>query len=613
MKRKSALLFTLSTLTLLTTGLTSCSDISSSNDSIPVAVEPDSYDMDGGLASIGSKLLDFALSAVSSGIESGVSSVVSPIVSSVIGNILDKIGFSYVSEEQFMQNVLDSLSNINAELEDINKKLDRLSSSFENENYRNIYTNFYSTYTELADFIDGPYKLLMDLEKDIEDKNATNIESQIDDLLIEINPSGLAASEIYTSLTNLAHCIVGDQTSIASLARDNIFEIVYRFAKLQNVYKENQLALFTDAIAAPFTAYSSGLKLASLDFSMKLDDFGIDQIYFAPAIDSQTKELSDTAVTVIGYQYTSDGVSTVYRNCHNNSSDKETYEKYYGDLIKDTTLVEAEPLMINNISGNAYLIANNFSNMLSDYNQICELYDDFITTNGLDKVTIDSSKRTLNAGGSYTQTADKTIKTVWAKDILSVSEISDNGDISIKYDSFGNITKEDFNKFVDDIYNVLQDDDLTFKQFLSNEGFLFPTNNQSSYLILGAEKGLGNYDDYYNNGRKFKNCVAVTCVDINMKISEFVKSHNYNKVYYSLYCEKHSVNSNCGPKFEERWYLFEGIGNSASDYIRNITYGTQDLTNWNASIHNSPIRYYSITDLSNNPKKGTISRTKLSF
>ena len=160
MKRKSALLFTLSTLTLFTTGLTSCNDTSSSNDSIPVAVEPDSYDMDGGLASIGSKLLDFALSAVSSGIESGVSSVVSPIVSSVIGNILDKIGFSYVSEEQFMQNVLDSLSNINAELEDINKKLDRLSSSFENENYRNIYTNFYSTYTELADFIDGLRKRL---------------------------------------------------------------------------------------------------------------------------------------------------------------------------------------------------------------------------------------------------------------------------------------------------------------------------------------------------------------------------------------------------------------------------------------------------------------------
>ncbi len=196
---------------------------------------------------------------------------------------------------------------------------------------------------------------------------------------------------------------------------------------------------------------------------------------------------------------------------------------------------------------------------------------------------------------------------------MSVDKIGGDGTIKINYDAFGNIHKDDFEKFASTIlpysYELNSDGSkkkLTFREFFEKEGFNFPTNKSTKYLILGAQKGLSDRDQYVNNGYKYTKCIAVVSVNLDTVVEDFVNNKSYEYIYYAMYCSKVSVPSTCGPKFRENWYFVEGktVGR---DYMNTLLFSTQDLSTWKNKLFSSPTEYLTIKGLSWNPAKGVQS------
>ncbi len=580
----------------------------------PIYIEEDAYSMAAEGEDVSGKILSSALSligkGVSSGISSGVSSVATSVANWAVKGILKSLGFDYSNDNDFNKTVLNKLDGLESSMKDISKQLDALSDSVADSSRKESYNAFLKKYNELNGMIYANYSNLIDLEDAIVAKKQNiKVEEGIRKISNSINSSS-TRSELDKELANFAYLIVGNSNSIEALSNDNIFETVYMFSSKESVYLENRRASFESAIVEPFNTYKAGVELATLNYTVLLEDYGIEKMWYAPAVDDG--KLSKTSITIIAYKYE----GTVYINMTNTAY--EQYHALYADIFKDASLKDAEVQAMSLADTDAGAISKNLTAMLSKYNQIVALYDQFMESKKLNTVDINSSNRTWAGNNSFKQTAAATVTTVWAKDILSVSEISGSGDISVNYGAFGNISKADFIAFATGIDNVLDNDNLTFKQFFINEGFNFPINNETSYLILGAEKGFKDYSDYYNNGYKYQNCVAICCVDLNTKIADFVKNNNFVKVYYTMYCTKKRQNSNtCVPNVEEFWTLAEGTGDGKTNYVRSITYITQNLSTWSAYRstynYNKPIKYYSISGLSSSPKTNTVHRNSLSF
>lgn len=553
-------------------------------------LEADSYDMADQEESLYDKLLSTALSGIGSGISNGISGVVSDISTWAAEGIIKSMGFSYYGENSYKQEVLGRLQNIESGIVSLENKVDWLTSTYSDHQYLATYQDFVKDYKKISTTVAVPYSLLLTSEENIKEGTEKNINSDLEAICSEIEGVSTTRSKLDEEVTDFGNYFIGSATSVSKLQTYSIFNIAERFVSTQTPYIENQYRKYTEIIADPYSTYYIAVSLVVLDYTKTLNEYGI------------TKYWLDEEGNMIAYRV-SEG-DKVYINCR--ASQKSAFADKYNSLITDVDLNECEAQTINNYNAKAYMTAGYLANITKQYNAINKLFTEFIQ-----KYTTSAENNYVNLT-ALGQKASLTVKTLAPSDFI---EDDGNGKFGIKYGKFGNISKKDFIAYAKEIesYAVESNSDgskknLTFREFFEREGFKFPKNNQSSYLLLGAEKGKSDYSDWYNNGYKYENCIAVCTVDLNMKISDFVKNQTFSKVYYAKYVDKINVNSNCGPKYGEKQYVMESLSEgSGRDFVRGMKIADGLNKSWktDGGAWTSPVIYYTIDGLSSSPKTGT--------
>lgn len=596
MKKGICLLLSAVTLASAACGLSACSQDEPEEGTV-VEIEDDSYDMAASDEGLGDKIVNLALSGIGSGISGGVSSVVSSVGSWAAEGIIKALGFQYYGDESFKEEVLSSLGEIKSEIISLEGKIDWLTSGFSDTKYLDQYSKFVDTYQSISKEINVLYKSLSLIEKNIEANEADNLDKNLADLCAEIKGSGSVRSDLDVELTKFGNYFMGSETSVDQLQQYSIFRIAERFVCSQTPYQENIYSKMQELVSQPYSAYYVGYSLVTLAYTYELGLYGVNEIWL------------DGNGDLIGYQMQDQAENQAYLNC--TSIGEQAFRETYQNQIAGTILENATAQSVLNatyngesVGGKLNLIIGYLSQITEQYNSNSKLYQEFI---GKYAVNQEEGKLTLAA---LNQKAEKKISTVWARDILSVNKIGSDGTIKINFDAFGNISMADFENFAQTIlpYTHVQNSDgskkdLTFREFFRREGFEFPSNNSSNYLILGAEIGVKDYDDYWNNGRKYCNAIAVVSVNLDMTVSDFVKNKNYVRIYYVMYCSKKNVSSSCGPKFEESWSLTEGTIQN-SNHVNTIMFSTNDLSTWTNTNYVKPVQYFTIKGLSALPKTG---------
>lgn len=582
-----AVLMSLSSLTFLS----ACSNEDEKPEDESFTLEPDSYNMADDEDSFLDKVLETAISGIGNGISSGVSGVVSDVATWAAEGIIKSMGFSYYGEDSYKQEVLNRMQNIESAIVSLEGKIDWLTASYSDNQYLNQYQSFVTAYNELASEASVPYSLLMTVERNIEEGTEKDLNSDLDAICAAVQGVSSTRSKLDTMVTSFGFSFIGSSTSVNKLQKYSIFNIAERFVASQTPYLENQSAKFDEIIADPYSTYYIGVSLVILDYSRRLNDCGVTEYWL------------DQDGNMIAYRV-ADG-NSVYLNCL--SSQKAGFVKMYDAIIADVDLNAAEAKTLNNYNSTAFMIAGYLANITKQYNTINQLYTDFVSRYSS---TAEDGSLTLTSLGLKQTT---TVKSLAPADFM---QTNGNCEFAVKYDTFGNISKSDFINFAKTIepYATATDANgkakyLTFREFFEREGFRFPQNNSSSYLILGAEDGKADYDDLYNNGWAYKNCVAICCVDLNMTVHDFVQNESFTRVYYMLWIYKRDVGGTCGSKYEYDWYVAE-TNNSGTgiDVARNKKYAialnSRDWKN-GSGVNSRPFTFYTIFGLSNHPKTGT--------
>ena len=575
-------------------GAAACAD---GDNTPPAEPQRDAYNMAEGGTDLFGKIMDMALSGVQKGLSSGISSVATSVGNWAAEGILNALGFSYSGEDSYQSEVLDRLDKIESAIVSLEGKVDWLTSSFNDQQYLTRYREFVAAYQDLASVLHTPYSLLLTAEKNLEAGTEANLEGDIKTICSIVRGTAPTAgiSDLANKLNSFGYYFLGADSLVSQLGTASVFSIAERYVCNQTPYSENRYEYLTELLAEPYSAYYVGVSLAVLEYSYQLGECGIDGVWL------------DTDASLVGYRVGGEGEAyTDYLNCI--PSEETTFREEHAAAIEDTPLAEESVTAqtINNAGekgSTAHALCGNMSQLIGQYNRVNELYRDFT-----EKYTVDEQEGQLTLT-DLNQKAKTTVRSVWGRDVLSVSSVSGGGDFSVKYASFGNITKADFERFAQTIepYAVTTDEKggqkyLTFREFFEREGFSFPTNNKSNYLLVGAQKGVSDKSDWYNNGYKWQNSVALVYVPLDTTVHDFVQNKNYGYVYYGLRASKISVNSNCGPKFEERWYLAETTSQKLTE-----GYGATDISQL--------CRYcfYTIDGLSASARTNTVSRGSLSF
>ena len=597
-------------------GMTACKDDEEEDLTQAIVIEEDSYDMFD-VAGIANKIMG----AVTSGITSGLTSAASSVGIWAAEGILNSLGFNYYGDNTFKQEVLDRLDKIEGTLEEIDGKLDSVLESLSDSRYETQYNEFYTSYQNMIDKISTPYMLLMEAEANIEhDPNysADNLNATVAIIANEVHggTTGMLSSDLATQLLSFGHYFLGAETSVSSLGTYSLFNIAKRYVEAARAYQENRYELMEEFVAEPFSIYYTAFSLVMLDYTYRMGSVAENGSYIESYL------LGDDG-SVIAYTAAPEegGEGTRYLNCL--PGGESVFASLHAEELAGTDYAAVTTgQSLGAQHPQASMLAGYQQQAIAQCKQIAKLYTDFMAqyeTEGEDTLTIKNNSGDASAVNkfSFDQHAKRQVRTVWGKDVLNVSSIGSSGDLSVKYGAFGDITKVNFETYAKSIlpYAVGADgSDLTFRQFLEQEGFKFPTNNSSSYLLLGAKQGLGNKDDWYNNGYKWQNCVARVYVDLNMKVKDFVNSPAYGEEYYMLWAGKKSVSSSCGPKFEEVWYLAESSSSTKTPNYRNFM--TQDASGWATSDkynYNNPAKFYTIDGLSASDRTDTVGRNSLSF
>ena len=153
------------------------------------------------------------------------------------------------------------------------------------------------------------------------------------------------------------------------------------------------------------------------------------------------------------------------------------------------------------------------------------------------------------------------VKTVTCAEFLSVSNgtsskkasESNYFDFKINYNTFYNCTQKEFMAFVDAIKDYAGD--RTFRQFLTDNGFQFPTNNAADYWLLGFDTdgyyqicsswGESGYRAYRSYIAKNHSIYSVS-VRLDDKIADFSKNHNFVKIQYFSQVDYKNHHTFCG-------------------------------------------------------------------
>ncbi len=138
--------------------------------------------------------------------------------------------------------------------------------------------------------------------------------------------------------------------------------------------------------------------------------------------------------------------------------------------------------------------------------------------------------------------------------------------------------------------------DRTFRQFLTDNGFNFPTNNQSSYWLLGFESdgyievtpswGCPGYRAYSSYIAKNHSFYSVS-VNLDTKISDFAKNPQFKRIQYFAQVAYEIHNTSCGKYdytsfknpiivesdqigYEPKEWSATGISSDGKNYASNI-------------------------------------------
>lgn len=572
--------------------MTACRKSDKKEEGEPFVLEADAYDMGEATDKFLADMLDSALSSAKSFAVGKLKSFAIEKSIWAAKGILKSMGYEITEEKSFNDILLERLDDIKSEIVNLEGKIDWLTSSYSDSQYLTKYNEFIEEYRRVTSDVKVVYESLQVVEENIKAGSEKNLDADLNSLCSKIQGTSISRSDFDTQMTNLGNYFIGSTTSTEKLQTYSILNIAERFVCSQTPYKENRYEQIKEILADSITTYFISYVLVTMNYGRMLNSLGIKEIWMN----------SDYNVVA----YTTAESSTIYLNCL--EAQKDTFVQAYKGMI-DGNLENAEAMTINNYNSNSILIAGYLSNVTKQYNAVAKLYYNFISK----YETTETSHLTLSSSSQYT---DRTVKTLAPANFLSTNA---KGEVLVDYSKFGNISRSDFvayAKTIEPYANVAESNgakkSLTFKEYFVREGYKFPTNNASSVLVLGA---AGGYKDYVtkNNGWGTFNDIAIYCVDLNQKISDFVKNNTFVIKHYGLY--KSYKNNTCS-KDDETWYVYQGKEETVDSHAYYMEMKAKTLGgSWTdrGGFPSAPTTYYTIIGLSTHPRNDTAGKSSISF
>ncbi len=554
----------------------------------PVA---DVYDDDRGVIdSIGDKMEEAIVSVFQSGCKSAGTS----IGTWAYKGILNALGFEYGKDYtlEYVKQCLEKLTEIENSIGDIKEELSEIKEISNDSKYSAVYEYYVSCYNNLCSDAKTAYKTFVELNKKSEDKSideatlATKCE-EFDSILSNQYPS--LEKEVLT----LGYSVLGNTSQSSKTTKYSIMDTMRYFAEEETPFRNQRYEIENSVIVPTMTLYDYGHQMIIWDLAYKLEDYGVTSIYTA------------ADGTVIGFKYIPKGKTTEEKYQCSLSDISDFSSKYSSDL-KELELNNAEFVDADDKLGiTAYNLLVRYEELKQQKVSVWNKHDSMPHEKIKDNTNV---LETLDNKEINTE-----VKTITCKDFLQPyngvsgqrTSTKSYYDFKINCDVAKVMTKNEFIKFVDAIKGYAGN--RTFREFLTDSGFDFPTNNKSDYWLIGF-----NSDGYYelsstwNHGyRAYSKYIAKNhsfnsiSVKLDEKISDFAKNQDFVKVQYFSQIDYVNHYTTCG-KYDYTTYENPIIVESATlEYEPKGDWDVAAVSTDGKNYSSSAIKYYTIGGIGN--------------
>ena len=583
------ILLTLSTLLMcsgLTFGLAGCQggeETTSEQNIYTVDTDhKDEYQMDGE-GGVGEYLLDFALGSVKTKIEGFVGSAVIDSATWVLKGIGTQMGFEFSNDENYNKIIAQRLVQVDEKIDNLDGKIDWLTESFSDSKYLTYYNNFMTEYRNLNDRINDLWRGFSNIEKEIKDPDSSFTKLELKKMIGQLNASirnnekGL--SKLHTETNSLANNFIGSSTNTTALNKYSIINIVERFVNKSSPFLENRYFNFNEILAEPLSVLYQAANLTEIGYLYEMSEGGVKSVKYS-------KDNS-----IISYVADVNGQDVEYLNCKEN--DRANFNAKHEDIIKGhEEQYNAIPCkLMANYNVELYQLDDRVKDAKNKYDAVAKLINEFKQ----DRYGSRSEEiNQLYYEDGAIQKTNRFVRSINPSDFMVLHQYHP-GQIIVDFRKFGSIKKGEFLKYAKTIErSALQEDEngsaksLTFRELYEKEGYVFPTNTDTSLLLLGAEN---NHDITIQNNLmynpQYMNFFDLMCLDLNSNVAAFNKNPSFVRVTYGLY--RH--------KGQKGWDAIELINNSVANIDSAPRSSHERLRYWTRK----PTTYLTIDGLSVNP------------